>query len=1255
MKRATTYVTFYLLLFVVGGSWFVLNSQWGLDRVYELVRYSIPGKLEIHSLRGKLLGPITFSGISYVDNGVNVKLERLEFDWQADRLLVGAFRITKLDAKGLTVQLTGTSGLDKSGPPSSFILPLTIEVLDARLKDAQIITGQQQPFLINQLVLQGNAKEDSVQITQLTIESEIFDLMTKGKVGFDSTYPVELHTSWSARFDGYAPLKGTGTFTGSLTQLELKQTIKQPGLNVTLQGILIDIISHFGWNLTLDIQQFAARELAASWPRISAQGKIQSTGHLDAFRLSGDLLSSLPEQGSLRSSFEITATPEIWHLTNFNAGHSPTNGTLQAIGEWHPGPDFGTLQLSGSWNDLALPLLSTDKKHQFTSKTGNFSVSGSLTDYRFTVNADLAGQQLPFMQLNITGQGNEKQLKIPTIDAQTLDGKIKGSAIASWDPDINWEVILSAQNLNPAVHWHDWPGRLNAQLRAYSKKVNDSLLSGIDLKELTGELRSYPVDSSGRVSWGNRKINVNNVRFNIGDSRFSMAGVRDENWKLQADLTVPDLNAIWPYSRGKLEFQANLTGPRLTPHIIAKINGAHIAIENYRIGELAGDFDIDLQSNERFITMLSAKEITKNSRQWQSATFRADGTRTQHQLDLELKQETDLIRVVINAGLNEQQVWRGEIVQTIFNLKDFATWQQNRPAPFSVDANQASLGPWCLTQPGADICLQGERKKNIWNAKLDAQNVSLAILENWVPSHLRLHGRSNIGINVHYIPKAELTGDLLLSIPDGFRLEVADKEQSFQFGAGKMQASLDAFGLEANLHLPAAELGDLALQVKLPDWNALSGLRPSQTLTGHLQASVTSLAQLNGFFLDYPELTGSIKTDLRFDGTIGAPVVTGETSLNQASAVIPALGIKLEDINLRAYSKTGRQVEYQLSARSGKATPLKVTGYTLLQMSDGWPTKLNIRGNNFKLANLPDVKVDISPDLDVKMQGRRIDLSGEITIPQARFRPRALPTTSVAPSRDVVIVDQDELPVIAERWKIYSHVRMILGEFVYFDGFGLRGELKGNVLLIDEPGKLTIGQGEINITEGTYKAYGQDAKIRRGRLMFANTVVDNPGIDLEAVREVDTVTAGVRVRGTLKEPELSLFSEPAMSESDIISYFLLGRPMQTTENGEGQQLQKALLAARLAGGELFVDQTGIYSFIDELSFEADKTTEQTSLVVGKYLSPKLYVRYVTGIIESSNIVEIHYKLSKYLRVQTEAGYRGSSSVTGADIYYTIEY
>ncbi len=1256
MKRTTLSISFVVLLGIFGTSWYALNSQWGLDLTFNLVKHAIPGKLSIRSLQGKLLGPIKAHGINYVNNEINLTLDELQFDWQPFSLFKGTLQFTTIKAQGLSIEPDRTTDQSRSDAGEFFSLPLAIDVHEAQFSDI-IILNKQQPIEISRIRLQARADDHTLQLTQLNIKSDQFDLTADGQLGLEATQAVELYTAWTARLPDLVPLQGSGKLAGSLTQLELEQSIRQPGIDVTLHGVLRDIISQLRWNLSLEITRFLPRQVSPDLPVITTQGKLNSSGELDAFNLTGDLYSNVPGQGEFQTQFEIHATPEVWKLARLNAVHNPTRARLAANGEWHPGPHLGTLSLSGNWNQLALPLTTNQQARHLISKTGQFMISGNPDNYKFETDGDLSVPNWPEMQITIEGQGNLKQVRLSNITARTLDGTITGTALASWKPQLSWQGMLQAKDLDPAVEWHDWPGRLNAEFHIQGKTSKNKVLTNqFYLKELTGTLRGYPVAAQGRVDWETDSIHINEVTLDIGDARLRASGSRDKSWNMQAALNAPDLNALCPYSRGEFTADVVLSGPRKTPHIIANIAGKKIAFQDYQIAGMSSNFDIDLQSDESFTAVLTATDLVKGGRQWQSFIFTANGTRTRHQLQLELKQEMDLVQLVINAGLNEQQIWRGEITKTVFKTDKFGDWQQPQPTSFSLGEQTAFLEPWCLTQPGARICLQGERQQKAWDMQLEANHLPLGLLENWLPAHLALNGQAELDSKLHYVPDQVLTGDLTINIPQGFRLEVPDKAQSFQFEAGKLHASLDEAGLATNIDLPANDFGELKLVLKLPDWHALSGLTATQPLSGHLNLSLVSLDQLNGFFLDSPNLTGSLIAELRLGGTIGTPLVTGESRVHQASADIPALGIKLEDINFRAYSQSGKKIDYQLSARSGKAAPLTLTGHTLLQAPAGWPTRLQIRGDNFLLANLPDAKINISPQLDIEVQGRRIDLAGTVTVPHARFRPRHLPQSTVSPSQDVVITDSTDLPETDERWKIYSNVRIILGDHVYFDGFGLQGELQGNVLLIDEPGKLTVGQGEISITEGTYRAYGQDARIRRGRLMFANTLVEDPGIDLEAVREIDNVAAGVRVRGTLKQPELTLFSEPVMSESDIISYFLLGRPIEaTTEDAEGEQLQKAILAARLAGGELIVDQTGIYSYVDELSVEADRTTEQTSLVVGKYLSPKLYVRYVTGIIESSNIVEIHYKLSKHLRIQTEAGYRSSESVTGADIYYTIEY
>ncbi len=65
---------------------------------------------------------------------------------------------------------------------------------------------------------------------------------------------------------------------------------------------------------------------------------------------------------------------------------------------------------------------------------------------------------------------------------------------------------------------------------------------------------------------------------------------------------------------------------------------------------------------------------------------------------------------------------------------------------------------------------------------------------------------------------------------------------------------------------------------------------------------------------------------------------------------------------------------------------------------------------------------------------------------------------------------------------IVARIRLILGDQVRLRGSGFDARISGNLLAFDEPGKETTGTGELEIYDGTYKAYGQDLTIERGHL-----------------------------------------------------------------------------------------------------------------------------------------------------------------------------
>src|SRR5690606_36066607 len=153
------------------------------------------------------------------------------------------------------------------------------------------------------------------------------------------------------------------------------------------------------------------------------------------------------------------------------------------------------------------------------------------------------------------------------------------------------------------------------------------------------------------------------------------------------------------------------------------------------------------------------------------------------------------------------------------------------------------------------------------------------------------------------------------------------------------------------------------------------------------------------------------------------------------------------------------------------------------------------------------------------------------------------------------------------------------------------------------------------------------------------------------------ILVGAHVVGTLEEPQFTLFSEPAMTQQEQLSYLVLGRSLQEAPAGESSALSQAALAMGLRGGDFLARNIGERLGIDQLSIEtgsgeagAASDPNQAALVAGKYLSPRLYVSYGIGLFDTVNVLRMQYAIADRWRVVTES----SSEATGADVVYTIE-
>jgi len=471
--------------------------------------------------------------------------------------------------------------------------------------------------------------------------------------------------------------------------------------------------------------------------------------------------------------------------------------------------------------------------------------------------------------------------------------------------------------------------------------------------------------------------------------------------------------------------------------------------------------------------------------------------------------------------------------------------------------------------------------------------------------------------------------------------------------ASEIKLTLDEHALAARAHVPLQDGGGIDGRVTLPHWSLQQPVARNQSVSAGLKIKNIPADTITRFIPDMARAQGNLEADLTIKGTFGEPQLRGYANWRDGNMIIPDLGISVADIRAELSSVHTNVLKFDIRARSGEGE-VELSGETQLAPDQGWPTRANLKSKRLEVMNIPESYILIDSDVKIAIQGNSINIDGDITVPRARLRPRALPEGSQGLSRDVIILDQEQ-DTDAVRWRVTSRVRVNLGELVDFDGFGVSGKLKGSLLLIDEPDKLVLGRGEIRIDEGVYRLRGQDLRIRTGRLVFADTFIDDPGIDVDAIREIETVTVGVKLSGTLRQPQLKIFSEPAMSESDALSYLIVGHAAAQNTTTETESMRNTAAALGFVAGDILSQEIGGRLGLDEMRVDVGDTAEKTALVMGKYLSPKLYVRYFSGLVESSSIVQLRYQLSDRVQVQTEGGYRGSQSITGGDIFFTIEY
>ena len=402
-------------------------------------------------------------------------------------------------------------------------------------------------------------------------------------------------------------------------------------------------------------------------------------------------------------------------------------------------------------------------------------------------------------------------------------------------------------------------------------------------------------------------------------------------------------------------------------------------------------------------------------------------------------------------------------------------------------------------------------------------------------------------------------------------------------------------------------------------------------LAGEIALNTDELTWMELLSPDIVEPKGRLDGRISLAGTRAQPQLGGQARLTGFTTELPALAIVLEDGDVRLDAQPDGSARISGSVRSGDGV-LNVGGALNWQNADA-PLLLTLRGDNVLLSDTRDLRAVASPDLQVRYAaGQPITVTGTVRVPSAVIDLERL-DQGVSASPDVVVLD----PVDPERTAdspLDLDLALVLGDDVRLNGFGLTGALTGQLRVRARPGREMVGNGQLDV-EGQYEAYGQDLDITRGQLTWSNSPISDPRLDVRAEREVGDVTAGVDIRGRASAPTATVWSDPATSQSEALSYLTLGRPLSTLSGDESRQLNAAS-AALSAGGSLLASQIGAAIGLDDAGVSESRALGGSVLGIGKKISPRLYVGYGVSLLGTGQVLMLKYLLRKGFDIEIES-------------------
>lgn len=1135
--------------------------------------------------------------------------------------------------------------------------------------------------------------DNFLSLPRLSVESDSFALSGKANLALDSTSLDGKFTLQSrdpaALNDLLAPLG----FKGGEATADI--ALVPDSLSVALQGRLADVAFPEGRTDAADIELQLDADPSAAALVAALEGRLDFQGFTSGIPEADSLLGSAPAL-TLNGRFAVEETKlEIDQATLSAAAFSgAVKGALDLetlAGDLDGSLDLPDLAPFGALGDLAVAGAGT---LDFQANSPDFAegldltLNGTLTDPKtpFAEADALLGKKVTFSTA-LSQQADGVTVTSLLLQAAHAELEAKGAlsdafsqVAADYDIKVADLSVLSASLGTTLSGRLGSNGRIEGELSApvvtgkadlSAAAVDDVTISQLDLDYRLENLATAPqghLTAKGQSSYG--PISADGS-FKYAEDRLLLDPLHIEARKASIDTEGPlEILLASGLIQGKLQGRsenlgnfADLAGSQLAGDLTfnAKL-AAEAGKQNADIEAQTQNFGFDdlqvssaqlsLRANDLFggfdgTASLDATGLAYGDQALDKLKAKAQGDLAA--LDFDVSAQGNYLSPFDLSAAGQLQV---EDAATAVTLSKFSGTALGRPLSLT-ETLIVTQGPTGTSLSGLDLTfgpgkLQGD-------FALDAEQVQGKLTFNNMPLDLAEIASDSLDLN------GQLSGTVKISgAPAAPRGQVDLKVQDFEIEQDsdtplpKLQAEAQMTLVAGRLNLNGEVSGfadrSLKLQAAIPASFSIAPFdfqaKEEAALSGALQfnGSADSLSQL---FIDPQErLRGDVAVDLALSGSVAQPVLTGDISLASATYENLVTGTTLKQLEAKIVAK-GNDLQIEtLKARTNGSGRINGSGSLSIDAARKFPLDLKVDLGKARLIERDDATIAFDGSIGLKGDLAKLILSGKLETTTAELRvisdlPPSVVTIDVI-EKNLPEADKPRRPSKSEApIEIVLDIALSMPGRVFLRGKDIDTEWQGQFDITGTTDKPEIN-GTLNPVRGYVSLLSKRFELQQGSISLDGAAEIDPLLDLTAVHKKTDLTAIVRVKGRLSDPEITLTSSPTLPEDEVISRVLFDKSASSLTPAETVQLAAAI--ASLAGGgsgDSLLGPVRTSLGLDVLNVGSNESGH-ANVSAGKYVVDGVYFGVDQGTESDSTRAKVEVDLTPTIKLESSAGSEDST-------------